>query len=154
MARNKKRATERQAGISPELDALAADLLADGLDRLADGVDVNVLLVVEDVDGNVESFEFSDDGPERCLEAAHDRVKKLTRGGDAGVGLGEPLRYAICYEGAVADENDSYQDALILEFGERGYRSYSGYSFFEGRGTGDGLAWADPAPAGELEPLI
>ena len=63
-------------------------------------------------------------------------------------------RYAITYEGAVADETGAYADALLLEFGERGYRSYSAYSLVDGRGTGDGFTWTDPAPAGEMPPLL
>lgn len=142
-------------GVSPQLDALAAELLGDALDLVAEGEEVGVLLVVEDGAGNVASYEYSDDGPEQCLEAARERVGELGRaGGDPQVGLAVPVRYAICYEAAVADETGAYQDALLLEFGERGYKSYSGYSLFEGRGTGDGLAWTDPAPAGELEPLL
>ena len=142
-------------GVSQHTDALAAELLADGLDRLAEGAAVNVLLVLEDVEGATADYEFADDGPEQCLEAAHDRVRLVARkGGDNKIGTGKPLRYAICYEGAVADETGAYRDALILEFGERGYRSYSGYSLFEGRGRGEGLVWTDPAPAGELEPLL
>ena len=69
-------------------------------------------------------------------------------------GLATPVRYAIVYEGAVADDNDNYRDALMLEFGERGYRSYSAYSLFSGKGRGNGFVWADPAPAGEVEPLL
>ena len=52
------------------------------------------------------------------------------------------------------EREDASGPALVALLGERGYRSYSGYSFFEGRGMGDGLAWTDPAPAGELEPLL
>ena len=142
-------------GVSERLDALAAELLADGLDRVAEGTAVNVLLAVEDGAGSVASYEFADDGPEQCLEAGRACVRRLAReGGDGEAGIERPVRYALCYEGAVADEDGAFQDALILEFGERGYRSYSGYSLFEGRGTGDGLAWTDPAPAGELEPLL
>ena len=148
-------AKKLREGVSERLDALAAELLADGLDRVAEGAAVNVLLAVEDGAGSVASFEFADDGPEQCLEAGRACVRRLAREqGDAEAGLGRPVRYALCYEGAVADEDGAFQDALILEFGERGYRSYSGYSLFEGRGTGDGLAWTDPAPAGELEPLL
>jgi len=145
----------RREGISPQLDSLAAELLGEALSIVADGGEPGVLLVVEDDAGAVASYEFVDDGPEQCIEAAHEQVRKTARDrGDRAAGLGEPVRYAICYEGAIADEDGSYQDALILEFGERGYRSYSGYSLFEGRGTGDGLVWTDPAPAGELDPLI
>ena len=45
-------------------------------------------------------------------------------------------------------------DALLLEFGERGYRAYSAYSLIDGKGTGDGFTWTDPAPAGEMDPLL
>ena len=41
-----------------------------------------------------------------------------------------------------------------LEFGERGWRSYSAYSLVDGIGTGDGFTWTDPAPAGEVPPLL
>lgn len=145
----------RREGVSPELDGLAAELLGDALDIIAEGDDLGVLLVVEDARGNVASYEFIDDGPEQCLEAARERVVALgSANGDAEAGLERPQRYAICYEAAVADETGAYQDAVLLEFGERGYKSYSGYSLFEGRGAGDGLTWTDPAPAGELEPLL
>ncbi len=146
---------QRREGVSPRLDALAGDLLGDALDLLADDQPVDVLLVVEDEAGSVASYVFAEDSAEQCLDAAHDRVRALDRAkGDPDAGLSKPVRYAICYEAGVADETGTYQDALLLEFGERGYRSYSGYSFFEGRGMGDGLAWTDPAPAGELEPLL
>lgn len=142
-------------GVSEALDALAAELLADGLDRLAAGEDVNVLLVAEDGQGAVASYEFADDGPEECLEAARSRVRDLARdGGDAQSGLAAPVRYAICYEAAIADEDGAYLDALLLEFGENGWKNYSGYSLFKGRGSGEDLAWTDPAPAGEIEPLL
>jgi hypothetical protein len=51
-------------------------------------------------------------------------------------------------------EDGTYAEALIMEFGERGKRSYSAYSLFEGAGTGDAFRWTDPAPAGEEEPLL
>ena len=73
---------------------------------------------------------------------------------DAGQGLGNPLRYALVYEGAIADAEGAYQDALILEFGEKNYRSFSAYSLVDGKGEGEGFTWTEPAPAGELEPLL
>ena len=114
-----------------------------------------MLLVASDAKGNVASFSFSDDGIEECIEGARDKVRERARAhGDARSGVGTPVRYAITYVGAVADETGTYQDALLLEFGEKGYRSYSAYSYFKGKGTGEGFAWTDPAPAGELEPLL
>lgn len=87
----------RREGVSPALDELAAELLGDALDILAEGGEVGVLLVVEDASGSVASYAFADDGPEQCLDAAHDKVTSLaTAGGDAESGLGTPVRYAIC----------------------------------------------------------
>ena len=134
----------RREGVSPETDELASTLMGDAFDLLASGEGFEVLLVVQDEAGTVSSYEFEDDGPEACLEGARDRVREL-----AGA-----LRYAIAYEGAVADEDGSYADALLLEFGERGYRAYSAYSLIGGKGAGDRFMWTDPAPAGELEPLL
>ena len=134
----------RRDGVSPETDELASELMGSSFDLLAAGEPFEVLLVVEGADGTVSSYEFEDDGPEACLEGARNRVGELD-----GV-----VRYAIAYEGAVADEDGTYADALLLEFGERGYRAYSAYSLIDGKGTGDGFTWTDPAPAGEMEPLL
>ena len=138
---------ELREGVSPETDELASTLMGDALDLLATGEPFEVLLAVQDADGAIQSLEFKDDGLEACLEAARARV------GEKGE-KGEALRYALCYEGAVADELGAYADALLLEFGERGWRSYSAFSLFEGKGTGDGFAWSDPAPAGEMPALL
>ena len=134
----------RRDGVSPETDELASTLMGDAFDLLASGEGFEVLLAVQDGDGTVSSYEFEDDGPEACLEGARDRVREL----------GGAVRYAIAYEGAVEDEDGSYADALLLEFGERGYRAYSAYSLIDGKGTGDGFTWTDPAPAGEMDPLL
>ena len=145
----------RRQGVSDELDQLSSELVGMALDLLADGSDVNVLLVVEDAQGVVASYEFADDGPEELLEAAHARVQSIARHhGDGDAGIGDPQRYALVYEGMVADESGAYQDALMLEFGERGWHAYSAYSLFAGKGAGDEFAWTDPAPAGEVEPLL
>lgn len=150
------KAKRQQSGdISPELDELSSTLMGDAFDLLADGQDLNVLLVVEDVRGNVASYEFSDDGSAALLEGARQRVHDLARDrGDKSAGIGQPVRYALVYEGAVADENSVFRDAVILEFGERGRASYSAYSFYEGKGEGDGFRWSEPAPAGEETPLL
>ena len=131
-------------GVSPETDELASTLMGDALDLLAAGEPFGVLLAVQISSGEVKSYEFEDDGPEACLEGARNRVSTLD----------DAVRYAIAYEGAVEDEDGSYADALLLEFGERGYRAYSAYSLIGGKGAGDGFTWTDPAPAGELEPLL
>ncbi len=141
--------------VSPQLDELSCDLMGEALDRLAEGDDVNVLLAVADAAGNVVNFEFSDDGEEACLAGARDKVRALKRSrGEESLELGAPTMYAICYEGAVADKDGQYDDALIMEFGEKGQQAYSAFSFFEGRGAGEDFGWTDPAPAGEVESLL
>lgn len=134
----------RREGVSPQTDELASTLMGDALDLLAAGEPFVVLLAVQDESGVVSSYEFVDDGAEACLEGARARVRELEGA----------RRYAIAYEGAVDAGDGSFADALLLEFGERGWRAYSAYSLFDGRGTGDGFTWTDPAPAGEMEPLL
>ena len=145
----------RREGMSQELDELSSALLGEALDQLAEGAVLGVLLVVEDASGNDLSCEFANDGAAAMLEAACHRVRSLARHhGEPAEGLADPIRYALAYEGAIGLDDGSFADALILEFGERGYRSYSAYSLFEGRGMGDDFAWTDAAPAGEVEPLL
>ena len=136
---------DRKTGVSPELDELSGNLIGEALDMLADGEQFGVLVAVEDENEEVETLDFSDDGPEECLEAAREYVSDLRD---------SLVRYTICYVGAVAVETDAYDDALIFEFGERGYEHFSGYVLFEGRGEGENFAWGDPEPAGEIEPLL
>ena len=131
-------------GVSPETDELASTLMGAALDLLAAGEPFEVLLAVQDGAGAVSSLEFEDDGPEACLDGARERVR-------ASEGA---VRYAIAYEGAVEVEDGGYSDAVLLEFGERGYRAYSAYSLVDGKGAGDRFTWTDPAPAGEMEPLL
>ena len=155
MSGSSQKLEDRRDGISPELDELSSELMGDAFDILADGGELNVRLVVEDEARNVASYEFADDGPEALLDGAHRRIVSLVKqAGDAEQGLGNPLRYALVYEGAIADAEGAYQDALILEFGEKNYRSFSAYSLVDGRGEGEGFRWTEPAPAGELEPLL
>ena len=155
MSGSSQKSEDRRDGISPELDELSSELMGDAFDILADGGELNVRLVVEDEARNVASYEFADDGPEALLDGAHRRIVALVKqAGDAEQGLGNPLRYALVYEGAIADAEGAYQDALILEFGEKNYRSFSAYSLVDGKGEGEGFRWTEPAPAGELEPLL
>ena len=77
--------------------------------------------------------------------------------GDAA-GQVESLEFAEdgpeeCLEGARKKAAES-EDAVILEFGERGYRSYSAYSLVDVTGDEDTFGWSEPAPAGEVEPLL
>ena len=131
-------------GVSQETDELASQLLGKALDVLAVGEDLHVLLALADATGTVTSYEFADDGPEECLEGARKKASDST----------DALRYALAYRGAIADETGAYQDAVLLEFGERGYRSYSAFSLVDVTGDEDTFGWTEPAPAGEVEPLL
>lgn len=131
-------------GVSPQTDELASQLLGKALDVLAVGEELHVLLALEDAAGAVTSLEFADDGPEECLEGAH---KAASEAADA-------VRYALVYRGAVADETGAYQDAVLLEFGELGYRSYSAFSLVDVTGDEETFGWTEPQPAGEVAPLL
>lgn len=131
-------------GVSPQLDELSSTLMGDALDLLAEGEDVNVLLVLQDAQDEVTSFEFAEDDPATLLEGARDHVRRA-RGA---------VRYALVYEGAVQENDGGFADALLLEFGEKGHPSFSAYSLFDGRGEGENFRWTEPAPAGEEEPLL
>lgn len=142
-------------GVSPQTDELSSTLLGDALDLLAEGERMGVLLAVQDGEGRVASYEFADDGPEACLAGARERVRSLrSRRGDPDAQVGKPVRYALVYDGAVADDEGSFHDALLLEFGERGWQAYSAYCLYAGKGEGDRFTWTDPAPAGEVECLL
>ncbi len=131
-------------GISPELDELSSALMGTALDLLAEGEEVNVLLVFEDDQQKITSLEFANDAPATLLEGARNHVRHARAA----------VRYAIVYEGAIELEDGTYADAVLLEFGEKGSPSFSAYSLFEGRGAGDDFRWTEPAPAGEEEPLL
>ncbi|MGI6230956.1 MAG: hypothetical protein ACOYJL_08655 [Tractidigestivibacter sp.] len=129
--------------------------MGQAFDVLAEGEELDVLLAVADEAGTVASYTFSDDGAEECLKAARDKARSLARAhGDKSAHLQDPCYYAIAYFGAIADETGAYQDAVILEFGEKGRPAFSAYSLISGRGKGNGFAWTDPAPAGEVENLL
>lgn len=134
----------QDAPVSPQLDELSSTLMGDALDMLAEGAQIGVLVAMQDGRDAVECVTFADDGPDALLEGARSYVR----------GHRTAVRYAIAYEGAVGLEDGTFDDALLLEFGERGRPSFSAYSLFEGRGEGDAFRWTEPAPAGEEEPLL
>lgn len=135
---------ERKEGVSEATDELAATLLGEALDVLAVGEELAVILAVGTDAGEVQSFTFTGDGAEACLEGARAQVPQVEGA----------RRYAIAYEGAVDTGDGGFADAVLLEFGERGYRAYSAYSLIDGKGSEDTFTYTDPAPAGELEPLL
>ena len=89
-------------GVSPELDDLSSTLMGQAFDVLAEGVELDVILAVEDAAGHVASYSFADDGPEECLEGARKKVRSLAHShGDAAAKLDDPVRYALAYEGTL-----------------------------------------------------
>lgn len=142
-------------GVSAQTDELGSTLMGEALDRLATGEDFSVVATAADSQGQRMTCEFDDDSAEQCLEAARTWVRNGARGEDNARVIGKPACYAIAYLGAVADEDDVFRDALILEFGDRGAAcGYSAYSLIDGIGSGKRFRYTDPAPAGELSCLL
>lgn len=142
-------------GVSAQAVELGSTPMGEALDRLAAGEDFSVVATAADSQGQRMTCEFDDDSAEQCLEAARTWVRNGARGEDNARVIGKPACYAIAYLGAVADEDDVFRDALILEFGERGAEcGYSAFSLVEGIGSGKRFRYTDPAPAGELSCLL
>lgn len=142
-------------GVSAQTDELGSTLMGEALDRLAAGEDFSVVATAADSQGQRVTCEFDDDSAEVCLEAAREWVRRGAKAQDGSKVIGKPTCYAIAYQGAVADEDDAFQDALILEFGDRGaVCGYSAYSLIDGIGSGKRFRYTDPAPAGELSCLL
>lgn len=142
-------------GVSAQTDELGSTLMGEALDKLAAGDALSVVASAVDAHGERVTCEFDDDSAEVCLEAAREWVRNGARGEDNARVIGKPACYAIAYLGAVADEDDAFRDALILEFGERGAEcGYSAFSLVEGIGSGKRFRYTDPAPAGELSCLL
>lgn len=131
------------AGISPELDALACDLVGAAIEQLEAQGTLPVLLAVDCED---DLFAFEDDTPDGCYRAACQQVGAL------GAAC---TRYALAYDGVVqADESDPGTPALLVEFAERGAgEAWSGYLPYERAADGT-LEVGDPLPAGAEEPLF
>lgn len=147
-------ACEPEGQVSADLDMLTCDLIGEALDVLAEGPLEGVVATVLDADRTRFTCSFEEDSPEECLEGARRWVAELGRGAKKQEGVGRPSCYALAYQGAV-DLGDGYADALIVEFGERGNAcDYSAHLELQGIGKGDRLMWTDPAPAGELDPLL
>ena len=150
-----EQAYDNNGGVSEQCDALGSELMGEALDKLAAGDALSVVASAIDAAGERVTCEFDDDSAEVCLEAAHDWVKRGARAQDGSKVIGKPVCYAIAYQGAVADEGENYQEALILEFGDRGAEcGYSAYSLIDGIGAGKRFRYTDPAPAGELPCLL
>lgn len=146
---------EHTTGVSEKTDQLSSTLLGIALDLVAEGQNMGVLLAVEDAHNTVASYEFLNDGEVACLDAAREKVGLLQRaGGDSEAGLSKPVRYALIYDGAIEVDDGEYADALLFEFGEKGWPAWSAYCCYEGKGQQENFAWANPAPAGEVDNLL
>ena len=83
----------------------------------------------------------------KCLEGAHRRVGGWLATTGPPHPPGRPLRYARpAFRGAIADERAPTRAAVLLEFGERGWRSCSALSLV-GSHRRRGHLWLDGAPA-------
>ena len=149
----------RAKRVSERLDELATTLIGEALDRLADEGELGVVASVVDGRGERLTFGSSAEPADEGLAWARDWVQGLAAGTIDRERLGEPVAWAICYLGAVevpgAKGAPGYQDALICEFCEKGApAAWSSYQLVTGIGKGDALAYTDPLPAGEVEPLL
>lgn len=143
--------------ISPELEALANEMVDYGLESLATTKKLATTLAVEDASGHRETLVFQDDSVDECLGAARDVVRQAMHKGGAIEGIqGRPVRYAIAYDGAVREEpGGPYLNALLVEYGEKGMSSgYSAYLLYKKAGRQKDFVWTDPAAAGETELLV
>ena len=142
MPKNRSRGPE---AVSPELDTLSCDLIETALDALADGSELGVIAAYENASGTRNSQVFDEDSPDACIDAAHSYIRSRK----------DAVRYGIVYDGAVARKNGAFEDAVILEFGEKGHDcAFSAYVLYRSAGNPDRFSWADPEPAGELKLLI
>ncbi len=138
--------------ISEELDILSCDLMGDAFDALADGMDFSVLVGYEDENNNRELKAFSDDGFLACLEGARDYIKSLSSQNNGPI---KPVRYALVYPASVANDEGVYEDAVILEYGEKGQiTGFSAYSLIDNIGEGERFMWSEPEAAGETDLLV
>lgn len=126
------------AEISAELDQLACELIGAGIEMLEAGEPVEALVAT---DAEPDAASFEGDTPDGCYRAACDHVRSLGRA---------CTRYALLYAGVVQeDEADPGQDALFVEFGERGMEcAWSGYLLYRRTRRGR-IEVTDPLPAGE-----
>jgi len=148
--------------ISPLLDSLSCELIGMCLDMLAEGEELWPTLMYAPAgeepgedgiptpnpadDSGMACVSFDDDTLEGCLDAARQQVSKLPASVTA---------YAIAYTGFIQmDEDGATQDALLVEFGERGMRTaFSAYVPYNMGQTETEFSYGEPLAAGE-EPLL
>ncbi len=136
---------DAKSPISEELDALACDAIGMALDNLAEGEGIWPTLVLLHEDGDREFFVFEDDGLDICLTQARESVRELGNGCKC---------YALFYDGFFESGDGLTDNALVVEFGERGGgHAYSAVVAYGNAGMGDKF-WYDEPMAGGEEKLL
>ena len=132
--------------ISTLLDDMTCELIGFCLDVIADGGSLAPTIVFARSDEDITFLSFDEDGPDAALEAARGTIREQAD---------EIIAYAIAYDGFVSTGEDEVpQDALLVEFGERGMSTaFSAYVAYRRGDTPDDLAVSEPLAAGE-EPLL
>ena len=133
--------------ISEELDALTCDAIGDALDRLAEGEGIWPTLVLLSHHGESESFTFEDDGLDVCLVQARAAVREF---GDEHTQC-----YALYYDGFFQEGDQLANNAVVVEFGERGSSTaYSAIVPYGNAGSPDDFWYDEPFAGGEEENLL
>lgn len=136
----------QKSPISEDLDTLTCDAIGMALDNLAEGDGIWPTLVLLYNDNLKEFFVFEDDGLDICLTQARDSVKEL--GHDSKC-------YALFYDGFFESDNNLTDNALVVEFGERGSdKAYSAVIAYGNAGMGDKFWYDEPIPGGEEKLLF
>jgi len=132
--------------ISAELDQLACDAIGMALDKLALGEGIWPTLFLLGEDGSAEYFVFEDDGLDVCLVQARASVKEL--GKDARC-------YALYYDGFFRGDDDLANNALVVEFAERGMETaYSAIVAYGNPGDESDFWYDEPVAGGAEEMLL
>ena len=144
MATNQQ--NQKESPISQELDQLTCDAIGMALDQLAEGEGVWPTLMLLHNDNGREYFVFEDDGLDMCLTEAHDAVKELGK---------DSYCYALFYDGFFEAEGKLIDNALIVEFGQRGSTTaYSAVIPYGNPGMGEQFWYDEPLPGGEEKLLF
>ena len=150
MAHDYEHAEHADAGsepISPELDQLTCDAIGMALDKLAEGEGIWPTVVLLDEDGSSEYFVFEDDGLDVCLIQA--------RGAVAEMGCETARCYVVYYDGFFEDGDGLSDNALVVEFGERGSQTaYSAIVPYGNAGDPEDFWYDEAFAGGEEENLL
>lgn len=132
--------------ISQALDELTCDAIGMALDKLALGEGIWPTLFLLGKDGAAEYFVFEDDGLDVCLIQARGSVKQL--GKDAQC-------YALYYDGFFRGDDNLANNALVVEFAERGMETaYSAIVAYGNPGSEADFWYDEPVAGGAEENLL